>query len=240
MQKYIQVYNLGRMEYTKCLNIQKYLLKQQLNSLDSNKTSLDSIILVEHDPVYTIGLRRNKYEQSYLDKLRQLNAQVELTDRGGLITFHGPGQLVAYPILNLKNFNPSLKWYVTKLEQTIIDLCKSSFNLKAYRMCNIGYTGVWLNEAKISAVGVHCKRYITYHGVSLNCNVDLKWFGHIVPCGIEDKKVSSLTNELGRELSVSEAMPMFLDSFKNVFNAQTVISDREQVDSLISKSGASF
>ena len=238
MQKFVNVYNLGRLEYNKCLKIQKYLLNQQLQTLNDEKqtkqANLDSILLVEHDPVYTIGLRRNTYPENDLEKLRKLNAQVELTDRGGLITFHGPGQLVAYPILNLKNYKPSLKWYVSQLEQNIIDLCKHEYGLKAERMCKLGYTGVWLNDTKIAAIGVHCKRYITYHGVSLNCNVDLTWFNHIVPCGIEDKQVGSLSSQLRKDISVSSVIPHFLKSFESLFDCKLVLKDQSGVLKLIS------
>ena len=237
MQKFINVYKLGQVEYSKCLRIQKYLVKQQLLNLNENSQDiLDSLLLVEHNPVYTIGLRRNIYTQNDMDKLRKLNAQVELTDRGGLITFHGPGQLVAYPILNLKSYNPSLKWYVSQLEQNIIDLCKRGYNLKAQRMCKLGYTGVWVNDAKISALGVHCKRYITYHGLSLNCNIDLKWFDFIVPCGIDDKKVTSLSQQLNREISVDNVIPLFLETFGNIFNSKLVIKEKSDVENLVEKS----
>jgi len=241
MQKFVNVYQLGRVEYNKCLKIQKYLLKQQLLDLNEDENAhkqcsrhLDSILLVEHDPVYTIGLRRNTYTENDMEKLRKLNAQVELTDRGGLITFHGIGQLVAYPILNLKRFNPSLKWYVSRLEQIVIDLCKNGYGLKAERMCRLGYTGVWVNDAKIAALGVHCKRYITYHGVSLNCNVDLKWFDYIVPCGIDDKKVTSLSQQLNRDVNVNSVMPLFLESFGTLFDSKLIIKEKADVEKLIS------
>lgn len=213
----VDLYNLGRLEYKKCLSIQKYILKEKLKSPNEFR---DSLILVEHDPVYTIGIRRDKYPQSEIARLRSLNAQVEATDRGGLITFHGPGQLVAYPILNLKNFNPSLKWYVKQLEQIVIDICKINYNLEAYRLCNIGYTGVWSQDKKIAAIGVHCKRYVTYHGVAINCNVDLKWFEHIVPCGIDDKKVSSLSEILGKEIQMANMAHQFKSVFESVFNVK--------------------
>ncbi len=224
----INVYNLGRLDYKKCLDIQKFLVQHQLEPNRTSPFGNDSILLVEHEPVYTVGIRRSAYNQNDLNQLRKLNAQVEYTDRGGLITFHGPGQLVAYPILNLKHYQPSLKWYVSRLEQVIIDLCKEHFHLKAYRLCNVGYTGVWTNDAKIAAIGVHCKRYITYHGLSLNCDVDLKWFDHIVPCGIADKKVSSLTEQLAKRVTVSSVIPLFKSAFEHQFNSQLVFkSDSE-------------
>lgn len=230
MNKLVRVVNLGRLEYNKCLSIQQHILGENLKGSNSNY-----LILVEHDPVYTIGLRKQNYSDEYLNNLRQAGAQVTKTDRGGLITFHGPGQLVAYPILNLKNFKPSLKWYVSRLEETIIDLCRVNFGLKAYRMCNIGYTGVWCEDAKIAAIGIYAKKLITYHGLSLNCNVDLKWFGNIVPCGITDKSVTSLSKIMNRNLQIEQIEPMFLNSFSRVFDCDLEIENEEQVQSLVNK-----
>jgi len=233
MQRMINVYKLGRLDYKKCLSIQKFLVQQQLEPNKNSSFGSDSMLLVEHEPVYTVGIRRNSYKENDLNELRALNAQVEYTDRGGLITFHGPGQLVAYPILNLKHFQPSLKWYVSRLEQVIIDLCKEHYDLKAYRLCNIGYTGVWTNDAKIAAIGVHCKRYITYHGLSLNCDVDLKWFTHIVPCGIADKKVSSLSEQMGKRVVIDSVIPLFKSAFERQFNSQLVLKSEQETFELV-------
>jgi lipoate-protein ligase B len=250
MQKLINVYKLNRIDYSKCLKIQKYLVKKQLDSLQTgsktDETPLDSLLLLEHNPVYTIGIRRQNYSSEYLESLRKLNASVEITDRGGLITFHGPGQLVAYPIINLKKYQPSLKWYVNQLEQVVINLCKKEFNLEAYRKCDIGYTGVWSNETKIAAIGVHSKRYITYHGVSLNCNTDLKWFDHIVPCGIEDKRVSSLDELVrkrgpvqGQQMSVDLVTPLFLKAFAAQFDCKLILQHQSEVDGLVERANSS-
>ena len=128
MKNLINVYKLGKLDYKKCLNIQKYLVNKHLNNKNDNIK--DSILLVEHEPVYTIGIRRQNYSKNQLNELKlKTNASIELTDRGGLITYHGLGQMVAYPILNLKNYKPSLKWYVSKLEQTVINMCKSKFDI---------------------------------------------------------------------------------------------------------------
>lgn len=217
MKNLIQAINLGKLDYNKSLQIQKYFLNKLLNDSDNEK---DTLLLVEHPPVYTVGIRRKDYDPKTMDNLVNLGASVEYTDRGGLITFHGPGQLVAYPILNLKRYNPSIKKYVYNLESVIINLCKQQFNLNANRMCNIGYTGVWINDAKIAAIGIHCKRYITYHGLALNCNVDLKWYEHIIPCGIKDKSVSSLSHLLNKQIGIDDVLPAFLDNFQLVFNAK--------------------
>ena len=119
MNKLVNVLNLGRLDYKAALKIQKHFLEQSLSKLkvDPSCQIENTLLLVEHNPVYTIGLRRKTYPTHELDKLRSLNADVEYTDRGGLITYHGPGQLVAYPIFYLKNFTPSVKWYVIFLQK---------------------------------------------------------------------------------------------------------------------------
>jgi lipoyl(octanoyl) transferase len=122
---------------------------------------------------------------------------------------------------------------VWQLEETIIDLCKRHFDLKAYRSCSTGYTGVWVDNAKVAALGVHCKRYITYHGLALNYNVDLDWFSHIVPCGITDRQVTNLVKLMEKEEraavvgpggvdSLEKLKPLFLDSVKRVFDPESV------------------
>jgi lipoate-protein ligase B len=250
----IKVFNLEKLSFKKAFQIQKHLVDKQLKAATDNNDSNsyeNSVILVEHDPpVYTVGLRKSEYlKKNELELLKQRLSgrkfHIEMTDRGGLITFHGPGQLVAYPILNLKNIHqhiggPSLKKYVWQLEETIIDLCKVNFGLNANRMCQNGYTGVWLNDSKIAAIGVHYKKFITYHGIALNFNVDLDWFNYIVPCGISDKQVSSLTRILGDKChvkSLNDLTPLFLNSFTKTFKFDRVVeADKDEVDFLIRNS----
>ena len=233
MQKLIQVHNLGRLDYSKALKIQKYFVNNHLtNPTDEQK---DTLLLVEHNPVYTVGLRRSLYTENELEKLKSLGAAVEYSNRGGLITFHGHGQLVAYPILNLKNYSPSIKWYVCQLESTIVNLCLNSYKIKANRLCNIGYTGVWVNDSKLAALGIHCTRYITYHGIALNCNIDLSWFNHIVPCGIEDKKVTSLSQLLNRQIRVDDVVDSFIKEFQTLFAASIDFKSKDETISLIKK-----
>ncbi|KAG0428401.1 hypothetical protein HPB47_024615 [Ixodes persulcatus] len=166
------------------------------------------------------GIRSKGYTSEDESRLRKLGADFVKTNRGGLITFHGPGQLVAYPILYLGSFNEqkSMRWYVCQLEKTVVDTC-AHFGLRADTTQE---TGVWIGDNKIAAIGVHGSRYVTTHGVALNCSTDLDWFGHIVPCGLQGKGVTSLSRELGRELGVAEASPVFLDSFRRHFGCQTV------------------
>ena len=232
MKNLIKVYNLGRLNYASALKVQKFFVN---NHLTNSNLQSDVLLLVEHDPVYTVGLRRSLYKESDLEKLKALGATVEHTNRGGLITFHGPGQLVAYPILNLKNYTPSIKWYVCQLESAIVNMCLNSFNLKASRLCKLGYTGVWVNDAKLAALGIHCTKYITYHGIALNCNTDLTWFNHIVPCGIEDKKVTSLTQQLNRQIGIKDVLEKFIQEFQKLFSASIELKSAEETKQLIEK-----
>jgi len=161
------------------------------------------IILCEHEPVYTFGKRQSKLDMSNeVERLSKLGAQCEVIDRGGLTTFHGPGQLVCYPILNLHNFKRSAKWYVNTLEDTIINTC-TKFKVSAVRNEHVG---IWVGDNKVAAIGVNISSGVTKHGLALNCSNDLGWFNHITPCGIESGGygVTSLKTELGRQLNVSD------------------------------------
>lgn len=217
----VHVLRAGTMDYSKGLTLQQSIAKQVIQSSKLKNV----LILTEHFPVYTIGLRTKNYTINDETRLRQLGAEFFKTNRGGLITFHGPGQLVVYPILNLKHFEPSIRWYVCHIEKTIIDLCRRHYELEAKTSPD---TGVWIGDRKICAIGVHGSRYITTHGLALNCNTDLGWFEHIVPCGIEGKGVTSLTNELNKMVTVESVIDGFLNSFKNIFNCELIeFNDKE-------------
>ncbi|XP_001653907.2 putative lipoyltransferase 2, mitochondrial [Aedes aegypti] len=207
MSRVVHILRAGKLSYQKSLNLQKTVSSAVLNGDQSNV-----LILTEHDPVYTVGIRTKSYGPEEERRLKALGAEFFRTNRGGLITFHGPGQLVAYPVLNLKNFQPSVRWYVCHIEKTVIDLCRR-YGLKA---ATTEDTGVWIGDRKICAIGIHASRYVTTHGLALNCNNDLGWFKHIVPCGIEGKGVTSLSTELSREVPVEEATAKFLESFRDV------------------------
>lgn len=212
----VRVVRLGLVEYMKALNIQNKfaeIVKKSYVPWDGG-----ALLLVEHPPVYTIGIRTKDYSISDEEKLKQLGADFVKTNRGGLITFHGPGQLVAYPILNLKLFRPSMRWYVDRLEELVIRLC-IKYSLPAMRS---PHTGVWIGERKICAIGVHGSRFVTTHGLAINCNTDLSWYSHIVPCGIVGKGVTSLSLELNREVETKEVIPRFLECFKEQFECNLV------------------
>lgn len=154
-QRLVRVINLGRMGFIPAYDIQTHYARRHLEYLTHKfgNPAEDVLLLVEHNPVYTIGIRRDKYTEEDGVRLRKLGAEFYNTNRGGLITFHGPGQLVAYPILNLQNFEPSLKWYVKALENTMTGTCQE-YGLDA---TTTEHTGVWVNDRKIGAIG---KRHV--------------------------------------------------------------------------------
>ncbi|GLG97643.1 Uncharacterized protein GBIM_04369, partial [Gryllus bimaculatus] len=202
-----------RMDYRTALKLQYLLASNHKNPSLCEKTN-NTLVLIEHDPVYTVGIRDKSYSHEDEKKLKALGAEFHRTNRGGLITFHGPGQLVVYPIINLKEFKPSMRWYVSQLENTVIALCKK-YDITA---STSPHTGVWVEDRKICAIGIHGSRFVTTHGIALNCSTNLEWFSHIVPCGIEGKEVTSLTNERNELISIENAIPIFLSCFSEQFN----------------------
>ncbi|KAG6447596.1 putative lipoyltransferase 2, mitochondrial [Manduca sexta] len=215
--KMVKIWKLGLMSFDTALNIQLALARKHLDAISKGISSnYDTLLLVEHKPVYTVGIRDNTPRQEIL-RLRSLGAEFRKTNRGGLITFHGPGQLVAYPIINLKHYKTSVKWYVNSLEETVIKLCQE-LGVKANRS---PHTGVWVGDNKIAAIGIHASRYVTTHGICLNCDNDLSWFDHIEACGLPDKGSTSLTNETGVNCPIEKITPLFLNSFNKVFECET-------------------
>ncbi|XP_071758804.2 octanoyl-[acyl-carrier-protein]:protein N-octanoyltransferase LIPT2, mitochondrial [Centroberyx gerrardi] len=214
----VEVVRLGLVSYQEALRLQQsYVGRQRVAAAGPvpGPAPPHALLLCEHPPVYTTGLRQ-PYPPHLLDRLRLLGAEVHRTDRGGLITFHGPGQLVCYPVLHLASFRKSLHWYVGELEQTVISVC-SRFGIEA---STTRHTGVWVGDNKICAIGIHCGRYVTSHGFALNCNTELSWFGHIVPCGVEGKGVTSLSAELQRDVTPREAVPHLLRAFAQRFDCE--------------------
>jgi lipoyl(octanoyl) transferase len=231
--KQVRLLKLGRMAFSDALAIQKGVHDSIIKSEHGDVSKRpNTLILVEHEPVYTVGIRTKGYDQKLESELRAFGADFVKTNRGGLITYHGPGQLVAYPILHLGDFDGSrrsIKWYVHQIENTVIEMVTNVLRSSKFEsetplvstLCE--YPGVWIEkERKIAAIGVHASRYITFHGVAINCNIDLNWFNHIIPCGIVGKKVTSLSNELGYNFSIDEAAKFLCAAFENKFNCQLV------------------
>lgn len=183
------------------------------------------LVFVEHPHVYTLG-KSGKPENLLLDEegLRCKTASYYKINRGGDITYHGPGQIVGYPILDLDNFFTDIHLYLRTLEEAVI-LTLADYGIAAGRYP--GFTGVWLdadNEyaRKICAMGVRCSRWVTMHGFAFNVNTDLNYFNNIVPCGIDDKDVTSMQRELGRELNISEVKDILKAHIGTLFNMHIV------------------
>ena len=220
---------MGLCSYKKTWEIQENLLSQIINQKlnnRKNKTSVDTknyILFVEHSPVITIGKSGNKNNLLINKKqLEDLKIEYFKTNRGGDITFHGPGQIVVYPILDLENFFTDIHKYLRLLEETVI-LTNNEFNLKTKR--SSGDTGVWIDPEsqyarKICSIGVKASRWVTMHGFALNVNTDLDYFNHIIPCGIQGKKVTSLKNELNKEISIDKVKTLIKKNFEKLFNAK--------------------
>jgi len=205
-QRLVQLYELGLVDYQACWDFQQNTFDTLVALKTSNRERVEPLpvpnylITCQHPPVYTLG-KSGKPEHLLLDDagLEQLGARYYKINRGGDITHHGPGQLVVYPILDLENFFTDIHRYLRELEEAVIRML-AEFGIIAGRFP--GYTGVWIEadkpEArKICAMGVKCGRWVTMHGLALNVCNDLDFFKHIVPCGIDDKAVTSMTQELG-------------------------------------------
>jgi lipoyl(octanoyl) transferase len=179
----------------------------------------DTLLLLEHPPVYTLGRNANRENILFSpDRLRRLGAQVFETDRGGDITFHGPGQLVGYPIFDLTRHRRDLAWYMHSLEEVFIRVA-GDFGIGAERID--GARGVWVGNDKLVAMGVHVSRWVTSHGFAFNVNTDLRFFDWIVPCGLHGKGVTSLQKLLGRTVSMDVVIECVIRHFGTVFGLET-------------------
>jgi lipoyl(octanoyl) transferase len=195
---------LGRIDYQTGLGIQEERLNECLNHGE------ESVILLEHEPVYTIGRLLDKSSLRVVD---QLPYPVFETNRGGQATYHGPGQLVGYPILDLRPRGRDLHCYLRKLEDLLIDLLKE-FEIKGSKV--EGKTGVWVQERKIASIGVGVRKWVTMHGFALNVASDLSGFQSITPCGLSGVRMTSISIESGNEVSletVREKVPLYLRRF---------------------------
>lgn len=195
------------------------LEKKKLQKEIKEKTQ-DYLILLEHPHVYTLGKsgKENNLLLNYM-QLQAKDASFVHTNRGGDITYHGPGQLVGYPIMNLENYSIGLRQYIENLEQSIINTI-AHFGITGTR--SAGAAGVWLDvgtpiERKICAIGVKSSRYVTMHGFALNVNTDLSYFNHINPCGFTDKGVTSLEKELGKKIDMNEIKEIYTKEFNLLF-----------------------
>jgi len=226
--------DLGLIDYKVCWDYQERLFNETIRQKIENRNLVDGekiqtknyLLFVEHPHVYTLG--KSGDEKNLLlneEQLQKKEASYYKINRGGDITYHGPGQLVAYPILDLDHFFTDIHKYLRLLEETII-LTLKEYGIEAGR--SAGETGVWIDAddkfkaRKICAMGVRCSRWVTMHGWGFNVNSDLDYFGNIIPCGINDKAVTSLKKELGREVDMPEIKEKLKKHFAVLFGAEIV------------------
>ena len=202
----ILIQDLGFKKYKSVLSLQKKLQKQRIAGNIN-----DTLILVEHEPVYTLGKNANR---DYLLQGRDKSVEVYNIERGGEVTFHGPGQLVGYPILDLRNYKKSVSWYMRTLEELTIRVLKE-FDIKGSRIK--GLTGVWVENKKIAAQGVRISRWVTMHGFSINVCPQLSYYDGIIPCGIFDYDVTSMEECLNKKLSVKKIKNSVSEIFLELF-----------------------
>lgn len=204
---------LGVVDYEQAHSLQKRILQDRID----NKC-IDHLILLQHNPVITIGRGGDNKNiivpQTVLDSF---HIKVYEIERGGDVTYHGPGQLTGYPIIDLRNYKKDVHWYLRQLEETIIRFL-SYYNIVGKRVS--GLTGVWVDDEKIAAIGVAAKRWVTYHGFALNINPDLSHFKLINPCGITDKEVTSLVKILGFNVDMAEVEDKIVSAFSDIFNVE--------------------
>lgn len=233
MNKDIYFEDLGLMDYQTAWDYQEELMQNIIGIKMQNRTventqqkpTPNHFLFVEHPHIYTLGKSGDEHNMLInSDKLKEIEASFVKTNRGGDITYHGFGQIVGYPILDLENFFTDIHLYMRNLEEVIIKTI-GDYGLKGER--SSGETGVWLDVGKpytrkICAMGVKASRWVTMHGFAFNVNTDLRYFEYIIPCGIRDKQVTSLEQELGHKIPMEEVKGKVKDYFEEVFQAHFI------------------
>lgn len=206
--------DIGRTSYQTAYDLQKQLVDIKKEEISHP----EYFILTEHSPIITIG-RKGTWDNIKLDssELAERSISVKNVNRGGDVTYHGPGQIVGYLIFNLKNFKKDLKWLLRKYELAFINLLKNEFNLNAYRI--EGYTGVWINDKKITAIGIGVRKWVSFHGFAFNVDPNMKHFKHIIPCGIKNKGVTSLKEEVNYN-NYDSIKKLLIEYFKKEFDLE--------------------
>lgn len=232
MSKLVKFEDLGLIDYKQCWDYQEKIFSEIISIKVANrnlpkeqqKPPLHHLIFCEHPHVYTLGKSGSRDHVLISDEeMQRLGATFYKINRGGDITYHGPGQIVGYPILDLDYFFTDIHKYLRFLEEAII-LTLAKYGISAERYP--GYTGVWIDATnnekarKICAIGVRCSRWVTMHGFAFNVNTDLNYFNHIVPCGIKDKDVTSLKRELGHDVDIEEVKTILKEEIRKLFEMQ--------------------
>jgi lipoyl(octanoyl) transferase len=217
----LAIRNLGRIGYPEALELQYSLVEQRQQGLIP-----DTLLLLEHEPVVTLG-KRGQGSDMLLpeEELRRRGVEIAWVDRGGQATYHGPGQLVGYPIIDLAGHQRRVKQFVRNLETALIELLAEGYGIRA--ATEEGHVGVWVEERKIASIGISIHRAVTMHGFALNVNTDLDYFSLIVPCGMRGCPMTSIEKELGRQVSLDEAGEWAGSIFARVYGYDEILSGAE-------------
>jgi lipoate-protein ligase B len=224
-EKNLEIIKLGVVDYGEAYQLQRRLLEEHIQGHGSN-----TLLLLQHNPVITIG-RSGSADNILVTKSMLTAAGIDTyeIDRGGDVTYHGPGQLTGYPIIDLRDFRKDVHWYLRQLEEVIIKVL-AEYGIAGERM--EGYTGVWVGNEKVAAIGVAIKRWITYHGFAFNICPDMSHFQMITPCGITDKGVTSLERLLGYLVDMNEIIDRTASAFAEVLDVDCIEVDAPDIGSL--------
>ncbi|MCU1295540.1 MAG: lipoate-protein ligase [Bryobacterales bacterium] len=216
----LAILDLGRMKHSDAFQVQQQLVEQRKSGQGT-----DTLLYVEHPHVVTVGRNgKNEHLLASPEILARTGIQLVETDRGGDVTYHGPGQVVGYPIIDLREWKRDVRAYFRAVEQSLIDAL-SALKVKAGRIPEPGYEGVWVDGAKIAAIGIHISRWVTSHGFALNVDTDLTYFKYIVPCGLT-KPVCSLRS-IGNQATRQQVQDAITDAFANVFDFQVEMAEQK-------------
>jgi lipoyl(octanoyl) transferase len=212
--------------YAVALELQRDLARRRI----AGEIDEDLLLLLEHPPVVTLGrTAKGAHIVSSPDRLRARGVEVYEVERGGDVTFHGPGQLVGYPIFDLKRHRRDLHWYLRQVEEALI-IALAESGIDAER--NVGYTGVWTRGRKIASIGVHARDWVTWHGFALNVTTDLSFFDLIVPCGIPQVQMTSVTREVRSAVTMDQVCDMVTRAFGQVFALEPRVASRELAEAV--------
>src|SRR5438477_7798086 len=224
------VVDLGRSEYGEVLEFQRAVARARI----IGEIEQDVLLLVEHPAVVTLG-RASKDAHVLVtpEQLAKRGVQLFEVERGGDVTFHGPGQLVGYPIIDLKRHRQDLHWYLRKIEEALINTL-ADYGITGER--NTAFTGVWTRGKKIASIGVHARDWVTWHGFALNITTDLSYFDLIIPCGIDGVVITSIARELGsEEISMQDVHERVTAKFAEAFDLTAVLTSRETLLETLSR-----
>jgi lipoate-protein ligase B len=212
---------LGKLGYEEALELQRSLARDRI----SGAIPQDLLLLVEHPPVVTLGRSsKEKHLVASAEFLKSKGVELFEVERGGDVTFHGPGQLVGYPIIDLKRHKQDLHWYLRKIEEALINAL-GDYGIPGER--NTAFTGVWTHGKKIASIGVHARDWVTWHGFALNVTTDLSYFDLIIPCGIDGVVMTSIGRELGlTEISMQDVRDRVTAKFAESFDLTAVVTSR--------------